>query len=281
MTSTQDREYERISSAQNTARVLKAFTGRPGARGVSELSRKLGLSKSTVHRILTALVAERLLDHDALTRTYRLSLSSIDLATAATAPLQLHDAVMPSLVRLQQRTGQTVHLGVLDGTDVVYLDQLTNHRARYLPSSPRLAAHYSSCGKAIMAYLPDAILDPMLDIHRFDARTPYTIVDTHQFRRELRMVRARGWSRTVNENEVGIASVGVPVLGHCGQVVGAIGIMRRLEPGREEELRCYVKPLLLTAAAISQAIRTGPGPGTRTAVDWQIPHRKQNGNGRH
>ena len=257
MTSAPERTLDRMSSAQNTARVLVAFSHRPGSRGVTELSRKLGLGKSTVHRILSALVAERLLEHNPITRTYRLSLTSIDLAKAATAPLQLHEAVMPNLVHLHQRIGQTVRLGVLEGNEVVYIEQLVNRNGRYLAAAEeiRLSVHYSSCGKAIMAYLPDATLAAQLAAHRFDARTPYTIVDPTQFRRELRMVRARGWSRTVNEREIGVASIAVPVRGQCGQVVAAIGIVRRLQPGREEDLRVYVKPLLLTAAAVSQNIK--------------------------
>lgn len=258
MTNAAERTLDRMSSAQNTARVLMAFSHRPGSRGVTELSRKLGLSKSTVHRILTALVAERLLEHDPVNRTYRLSLTSIDLAAAAAAPLQLHEVAMPNLVHLHQRTGQTVHLGVLEGTEVVHIEQLVKRNGRYSATAheTRLAAHYSSCGKAIMAYLPDATLGTLLAAHPFDAPTPHTIISPTEFRRELRMVRARGWSRTVNECEIGVASIGVPVRGPCGQVAAAIGIVCRLPPGREEDLRCYVKPLLLTAAAISQNIKT-------------------------
>jgi IclR family transcriptional regulator, KDG regulon repressor len=268
---------ELISSAQNTARVLVAFTDRPGARGVSELSRKLDIGKSTVHRILSALVAERLLEHDPITRTYRLSLMAVDLAAAATAPLQLHDVVIPHLVRLHQRTGQTVHVGVLDGADVVYIEQLASHRARSSPTAPRLSAHYSSCGKAIMAYLPDATLDALLATHRFDVRTPHTIVDRHQFRRALRMIRARGWSRTVNESEMGVASIGAPVLTQRGEVLAAVDIVRRIPLGREEDLRCYVKPLLLTARAISQTIKSGPRAAVIPTTDQRIFHTKPNG----
>ncbi|MEB3022128.1 IclR family transcriptional regulator [[Mycobacterium] crassicus] len=263
MTSTLERGLERMSSAQNTARVLTAFSHSPGPRGVTQLSRDLGLSKSTVHRILTALVAERLLEHDPGTRTYRLSLVSIDLAAAASAPLQLHEAAMPNLVHLHQRTGRTVHLGVLDGTEVVHIEQLVKRNGRHPTSAynTRLAAHYSSCGKAIMAYLPDAELGALLAAYHFDAPTAHTIADPAQFRRELCMVRARGWSHTVDEREIGVASIAVPVRGPCGQVVAAVAIVCQQEPSREDDWRYYAKPLQLTAAAISQKIRTVLPPG--------------------
>ncbi|MDI3313823.1 MAG: IclR family transcriptional regulator [Mycobacterium sp.] len=262
MTGSPESTGERMSSARNTARVLMAFGHHPGPRGVTELSRELGLSKSTVHRILTALVAEHLLEHDPVSRTYRLTLTSIDLATAATAPLRLHEAVMPNLVHLHQRIGQTVHLGVLEGSEVVYVEQLANHGGRYraVTHEARMPAHYSSCGKAIMAYLPDATLEALLAGHHFDARTPQTIVDPTQFRRELRLVRARGWAQTVNEREYGLGSLAVPVRGKCGLVVAAVGTVRRLPQDRKDELRRYVEPLLMTAAAISRTIRAVP-PG--------------------
>ncbi|MBS4730316.1 IclR family transcriptional regulator [Mycobacterium sp. SM1] len=257
MTGPPESTADRRSAARNTARVLMAFSHHPGPRGVTELSRELGLGKSTVHRILSALVAEHLLEHDPVTRTYRLALTSIDLATAATAPLRLHEAVMPSLVHLHQRIGQAVHLGVLEGSDVVYIERLEQRNGRQGVSTheTRLPAHYSSCGKAIMAYLPDATLGALLAVHRFDARTADTIIDPTQFRRELRMVRARGWAHTVNEREHGVASIAAPVRGQCGQVVAAVGIVRRIRYGRADELRSYVEPLLRTATAISRGIR--------------------------
>lgn len=248
---------DRASAARNTARVLKEFGyGRPGERGVTELSRRLGLGKSTVHRILTALVAEHLLEHDPLTRTYRLALTAIDLGAAAAERLQLREASMPSLVRLHQRTHQTVNLGVLDGTDVVYVERLVRRNGQ--PSATahktRVRAHYSSCGKAIMAFLPDATSNAALMARPLDACTRFTTTDPVLLRGELRMVRARGWSCTVNEHEIGIASLGAPVRDQAGQVVAAVSVVRQLRACTEEDLRPYLDAVLTTATAISQRL---------------------------
>jgi len=246
----------RLSSAQNTARVLKEFSsGRPGARGVTELSRRLGLGKSTVHRLLSALVAEGLLEHDPETSSYRLALTAIELGAAVTERLHLHEAAIPSLVRLQERTHQTVSLGVLDGSDVIYVERLF-HRDDQTPATAheaRVPAHCCSSGKVIMAYLPDGALNTLLMAHPLSARTRFTITDPIQLRRELRMVRARGWSRTAHEYAIGQASIAVAVRDPGrGQVVAAVSVARKMQHCRDDDMRPYLNATVLTAAAIAR-----------------------------
>ena len=104
-----------LSTVRNAARLLKEFRSREADLGVSELARRLGLGKSTVHRLLTTLVAEGLVEQDPLTGGYRLGIVMFELGEAVRVHLDLHAAVGPVLAQLREQTGESSQVGVLDG----------------------------------------------------------------------------------------------------------------------------------------------------------------------
>jgi len=91
---------------------------------VTELSRRLGLGKSTTHRLVATLEAERLLEQDPATGKYRLGLALYELGTTVTEHVDLHQASLPVLTTLRHRTGEMVHVAVLDGLEAVYVERL-------------------------------------------------------------------------------------------------------------------------------------------------------------
>src|SRR5881397_1546718 len=140
---------ETMRSVQNAARLLKEFRTGGRERGVSDLSRRLGLGKSTVHRLLRTLAEEHLIERDAATGTYRLGLTVYELGIAMAAQLQLHEATAPVIDELRGRTGETVHVAVLDGHEVVYVERRESQQAMraFAQISRRLPAHSTSTGK--------------------------------------------------------------------------------------------------------------------------------------
>ena len=113
-----------LSSVRSAARLLKQFSSRERELGVSELARRLDLSKSTVHRLLVTLTSESLLEQDPVSGKYRLGIAMHDLGSAVSTRLDLHEAVIPPMERLRNVTGETVHTAVLDGREVVYVERL-------------------------------------------------------------------------------------------------------------------------------------------------------------
>jgi DNA-binding IclR family transcriptional regulator len=176
-----------LSTVRNAARLLKVFRSREADLGVSELARRLGLGKSTVHRMLTTLVAEGLIEQNPRTGGYRLGIVMFE---------------------------------------VVYVDRMESaHSLRlFTDTGRRVPVHCTSSGKVLLAYLPEARRHAVLRAAPLDALTPHTITDRSQLAAELDRVRRRGWAEAVNEREVGVASIAAPVRDISGEVAAAISI---------------------------------------------------------
>lgn len=246
-----------LSTVSNAARVLKAFLDGEGELGVSELSRRLGLGKSSIHRVLTTLVAEGLLVHDPTTRTYRLSLVLCELGEAAKANVNLHTAATPVLEELRNATGETVQVAVLDGTEVVYVERLeSSHTLRlFTQIGRRMPAHATSTGKLLLAFLPEEQREAFLEeAQPLQARTPYTITDPDALRSDLACIRRRGWSENAQESEVGVASVGFPIRDAGGHVVAAVSIAGPVMRLDGESLRRFAGVGVEGAKAISRRL---------------------------
>jgi DNA-binding IclR family transcriptional regulator len=192
--------------------------------GVSEVARRVGIAKSTAHRTCAVLAARGLLD-----RTdeggYRLGLRFVEYGGLATERTAVRDRGLPLLVELRNTLGETVQIGVPAGADVVYVERVEGRRAlRYSTNARRSPIHRSSAGKALAAFNP-AMVEARLRAG-LPPSTGYTIVVPELLLEELERVRRRGYARSVDETEIGMSSLAVPV--HVpldGPVVAAISMI--------------------------------------------------------
>ncbi len=128
------RDHSTLGSVRTAARVLRAFSEVDQELGVNQVARRLGIGKSTAHRVLSTLAAERLLERNAATGRYRLGLALYELGTTVTEHVDLHQAALPVLTTFRHSTGEMVHVAVLDGLEVVYVERLESHHM--LPDLP-------------------------------------------------------------------------------------------------------------------------------------------------
>lgn len=214
-----------LSTVRNAARLLKAFTTE-NELGVSELARRLRLGKSSVHRLLTTLRREGLVEQDGHTGRYRLSILMLELGEAVRTRMDLHAAALSVLARLREQTGESAHVGIPEGDDVVYVEHMeTVSSVRTgVETGWRWPMHCTSTGKVLLAYRPDAERELFLAHATLTPLTGYTITDRARLREELTVVRARGWAESVNEREVGVATLAAPIRDLTEAVVAAISI---------------------------------------------------------
>lgn len=216
----------RLTSVTSAARLLKAFTSSTPTWGVSELARHLDQSKSTVHRILSTLTDEGLLDQDPETGRYRLGLMMFDLAAAVPTQRDLHEAALSAMNDLRNRTGETVQIGVLDGRQVVYVERLDspNTLRMFAELGRRVDAHCTGTGKVLLAFAQPEVRDRTLKNWRLPSRTEHTITTIPKLRKELDAIRRRGYAENRHESEVGVVSIAAPIRDGTGSTVAAVSV---------------------------------------------------------
>jgi DNA-binding IclR family transcriptional regulator len=257
-----------LSSVRNAARLLKEFRRADRELGVSELSRGLGLGKSTIHRLLRTLASEGLLTHNSATGRYRLGLVMAELGAAVTLSTDLHAASVGPLEELWRATGETVQIALLDGREVVYVERIESPQTLRLFNEVgrRNWAHSTGTGKALLAFLPEPDLDALLDGWDLPQKTPYTLTEPSELREDLARVRRLGYAENINESEIGVASVGAPIRDSEGRVIAAVstaGPVMRLDG---DSLERHAGAVKAAAEAISRNLGWRPaviGTGAR------------------
>lgn len=230
--------------------------------GVTDLARKLGLGKSSVYRLLATLARRGYVEKNPQSERYRLTYRLFAVASPAADRFGLREAAHPVMQRLAARTGETVNLGVLDGTRVVNLHKVeSRHFLRlHLDVAGGVPAHATALGKVLLAALEPAELARRLRGRRLEALTRRTIRDRRTLGKALGRVREQGFAVDDEECSLGLRCVAAPILDHRGSVAAALSIS-----GPTHRLPDPVLPRLaesVRAAAREVSQRLGyPSPG--------------------
>jgi DNA-binding IclR family transcriptional regulator len=203
--------------------LLTAFD-RSTPLGVSELSRKADVTKSTAHRLL-AVLEELGLVHREGSR-YRLGTKLFELGNqvAYCCPSSLREVAHPYLDELHQTSRQTTHLAILDGSDVLYLDKLFGHDHVRTSShvGGRAPAHCTALGKVLLAHASSPLLT--LADAPLVRRTRYTIVQPSLLKEQLDEAKTRGVAFDYEEAAIGLTCVAAPLRNRKGSIVAAISV---------------------------------------------------------
>lgn len=250
------RAHSTLSSVRNAARLLKEFGHGDREIGVTDLSRRLGIGKSTAHRLLSTLADEKLLEQDAQTGAYRLGLAMYELGASVTSHMDLHEASSPVVDQLRNATRETVQVAVLDGREVVYVERRESPQTLRLFGrvGHRNEAHCTSTGKLLLAYLSDAELQATLRGWKLTRKTPYTITDPRALLTNLEVIRRQGWAENVSESELGVASISAPIRNSLGEVIAAVSVAGPVQRLGNDSLRRFARPVVEAGMAISRRL---------------------------
>ncbi len=241
------RRSSAVLSILRAARLLEAL-GECGEAGISELARRLGWTKSTVHRVAATLVQVGYVEQDRRTGHYRLGLRLFELGNLAVRERELRSQAAPLLEALMQATQETVHLAVLDEArgEVVYIHKVEPPQAirLYTEIGAHHPAYCAATGKAMLAHLPETRLNRLLADLALQAFTPRTITSPEQLRAHLTTVRRQGYAVDDEEYKDGVRGVAAPIWNHHGEVVAALNVggpASRLTPDRVRSLAPLVQ----------------------------------------
>jgi DNA-binding IclR family transcriptional regulator len=229
--------------------VLDAFEG-PGRLTLAQIVRRTGLPRSSAHRMLDRLVQLRWLRRNG--RDYELGMRLVELGSLAVHQDRLVRAAGPLLAELHRATGLVVHLAVLDGPDVVYLEKVGDRMIGGLPTrvGARQPAHCTAVGKAILAYSDQ---DAAVDLQA--RKTKYSIASSSQLALELAKVRAHGVAFEREESLPGFGCVAAPI-GNPGEAVAAVSVCGPMNRMTFDQR--LAAPVRMTAMGIWRNVEDGP-----------------------
>jgi IclR family KDG regulon transcriptional repressor len=249
---TRKTEGGRLSSVAAAVRLLKAFSEQQTEIGISDLARKLGVAKSTVHRLAVTLVADGMLEQNPDNGKYRLGISLFRLGSLVRRRMSVSNEARPLLRELREKVNETVHLAVLDGNEIMYVYNLESTQAIRMRSDVgvRKPAYCTAEGQAILAFQPPEVVEHVIGAG-LAARTPQTVTDAGKLKRVLEGVRQRGCAIEDEESELGMRCIAAPLRNDAGEVVAAVGLAGPVSRLSKKALATYVPHVIETAAAIS------------------------------
>ena len=247
-----DHDKGRLSSVATSVRLLKAFSEEQVEIGISDLAKRLGVAKSTVHRLAVTLVADGMLEQNPDTGKYRLGMALFRLGSLVRRRMTMSNEARPLLRDLREKVNETVHLAVLDGSEIMYVFNLESAQAIRMRSDVgvRKPAYCTAEGQAILAFQPAEVVERVVR-DGLGARTPQTITDPQALRKVLEGVRARGCAIEDEESELGMRCIAAPLRNDAGEVVAAIGLAGPVSRLSKKALATFIPHVIETAAAIS------------------------------
>jgi IclR family transcriptional regulator, KDG regulon repressor len=242
-----------VSSVKKSTDLLKLFTADNPEWSLAELSDQIDLHKSSIHRTLNTLVGAGFLEKDPVTGRYRLGLILLELAGNVLSRYDFREIANPYLENLAQKTGEIIHLSILDGSDIVYLDKIGISQPLTVSTNigGRSPAYSSAMGKVLLADLEKDEVVNLLGKKPLKKMTHTTITEKNMLLSVLECVKADGYAIDDEEAFLGIRCVAAPLKNRGGRVIAAISAtvpIQRMDRKRTEELCAMV---VKTASEIS------------------------------
>lgn len=267
------------SALHRHLRVLDAFDALHPFLTLSEIAQATGLAPSTVHRLVGELTAERLLER-LPDRTYRLGLRLWEYASRTPGAIGLREVARPWLATAHARIRQHIQLGVLAGTDVLFVERMSAPGAVINATliGGRIPLHASSSGLVLLAAADDDVVRAVVaaGLPAYTPRTPRTEAE---LRRVLRRVRSDGIADARGYIHLEARGIAVPVRGPDGSVYAGLGAVVPDAPGPAHEV---VETLRIAAAGVGRSLADaysrggdagwhGPGPDAGVpARSWEV-----------
>lgn len=249
----QDKDKRKIQSIERVAEILDYLSLRPRGERLTTISKELLLNKSTAFGIISTLEQLGYVEQDQDTARYVLGLKLFELGQAAYSRLELTTVAKPHISKLAQKCEETVHIAVLSGTEVVYLDKVESPRAMRVSSQigGREPVHCTGLGKVLLAFLPKSNAEDIIKKIDYVKCTENTITTEKDLRRELEDIKKHKFALDREENEEGLYCIAAPIFNGRGEVVAALSVAGTVERVKNEGGDKLIEEVKETALAIS------------------------------
>jgi DNA-binding IclR family transcriptional regulator len=252
------------TAVERALNILEAAAQRRDGLTNAEISRKLGIPKSSASYILRTLEKRSYLRRETESGRYRLGLKILSLGGDAQANLDIADVALPFMRALSEKIRMTVHLAVLDQGEAVYIEKVEAPGFFKVNTwvGRRMFLHSTSVGKCLIAGLPKHEIETMVKQQGLKKRTPKTITSIAKLLADLDHVKQSGYAVDDEENSLGARCLGAPIFDAMGNITAALGASGTLTQTDEANMPRIVDALKETARRISRQLHKGSGANT-------------------
>jgi IclR family KDG regulon transcriptional repressor len=265
-TGAKQRGESKVNSVDRALVILEYLGTQTKEIGVRELGQAIGLSKSSVHRILQTLRARGFVKWNPDNARYSLGMRAFEVGCGILRSMEAHAIAKPHLEQLVNALGETAFLGVIDDAEMVYIDKIDGRRSvrMYADIGARRPLHCTGIGKALLAHLERSEIDRILAAKPLVRYTKNTITDPDLLRQELEKVRRQGYAEDNEEIEEGLYCVGAPLFNYSGRPVAAISVAVPKIGAQNVQKDRIIKNVVQAAQEISAKLGYTGRPKTNT-----------------
>jgi len=245
-----------IKVLDKTFNILDVLLEHGSSIHITEISKKLGLYPSTIHRILDTLKCRGYVEQDPKTQKYRLGLKLLELGMAKLHQIDLVKEAIPYLRELVQKCNETVHLGVVERGEVLYLAKEESSQTIRMISyiGKRAPLHCTALGKILLAYMSEEERKKILEEKGLPRLTENTITNNQELEKELEQVRKQGFALDREENEKNVQCIAAPIRNYQGKVIAALSISSPSFRINEDIQKKLKEELLKTSESLSKRL---------------------------
>jgi DNA-binding IclR family transcriptional regulator len=230
--------------------ILGAFGHDDESLSLSEIARRSGVAKASVHRLAQEMLTWGMLERRGT--EYWLGMRLFEIGQRVPRQRILREAARPFMEDLFHVTGETIHLAVRDGLEVLYVEKVCGHNPVTRPSrvAGRMPLHCTATGKALLAFNHRSLFEDVV-ARQLTRLTPYTVVVPRLLAAELTKAREQGYAVEQEQTRAGFMSVGIPLFGATGTTVGALSVTA---PVLRADVPRFSSLLLMVSKGITKSI---------------------------
>ncbi len=253
---TKQRDRYLINSILRASNILRCFHGEKKHYKIAELARQLGLDRSTTYRLLLSLEKCGLVEKDEKTGEYSLGMAAFEIGNTYLRQMDFVQISKSVMADLAAKLQETVHLAVLSGIEIVYVDKVDSPRTLGVMSKigQRGSLHSTALGKVLLAFLPETESSRMMKQIKLIPFTTNTISTRAKLVDELKKVRRQGYAVDLRESEEGVECIAAPIRNHLGNVIAALSISgpeKKIDTPKESQ---WISEVMKAAAFVSSKL---------------------------
>jgi IclR family acetate operon transcriptional repressor len=265
-----------VSPTERAFHVIE-MTAQLGRVSTADIVTALGIPKTTAHRLVSNLEEFGFLEHGMERGRYQVGPRLLELATNILAASTSHGPIHALLMELSRRTAETTSLGVMRGSEVVYIDSAIGNSPLTLnfQKGHRAPAHCTSSGRVFLANMEKKQLDAYMLSGPWEPITPYTIVDPDRLRQEIELVRKQGFATNDSEFAIGVVGAAVPIAGPNGRIIACLSISAPKARKSLEEVTLLVPMMEAAALRITKILTVLEGDQVDDEPEPKASRRKR------